>query len=223
MRFTSSGFSGRNGSSIALRSPDGIDPALDAELFHQLGKTERAADHADRADDGELVADDFVGGASQHVAARGADVLDEGEDREILLLRPDARMRRKIRCDCAGEPPGELISSATARALRVENARSSVRATPASVSPGRSGVDRADDAGKSHHRHHRDIGAETFGNEPAQGARNAFENAGHGGQLVSPWKPSQSRKEPNRRRKVNSRSAAFYTVSPRKCLTLPVF
>ena len=51
------------------------------------------------------------------------------------------RMRRKIRCDCAGEPPGELTISATARALRTENARSSVRAIEDNISPGRSGVE----------------------------------------------------------------------------------
>ena len=51
-------------------------------------------------------------------------------------------MRRWIRCDCTGEPPGELISSATALARRIVNARSSGRATLASVSPGRSGVER---------------------------------------------------------------------------------
>src|ERR1700722_12346701 len=47
-----------------------------------------------------------------------------------------------MRCDCTAEPPGELMSSATALALRVLKARSSVRATPASVSPGRSGVEK---------------------------------------------------------------------------------
>ena len=52
----------------------------------------------------------------------------------------NCRMRRKIRCDCAGEPPGELTISATARALRVANARSSERAMPEIISPGRSGV-----------------------------------------------------------------------------------
>ena len=50
------------------------------------------------------------------------------------------RMRRKIRCDCDGEPPGELMISATARALRTEKARSSERATVDSMMPGLSGV-----------------------------------------------------------------------------------
>ena len=40
----------------------------------------------------------------------------------------------------AGEPPGELTRIATARALRIANARSSERATVDSISPGRSGV-----------------------------------------------------------------------------------
>jgi hypothetical protein len=50
-------------------------------------------------------------------------------------------MRRMIRCDCDGEPPGELITSATARALRVAKARSSDRAVVDSIRPGRSGDD----------------------------------------------------------------------------------
>ena len=50
-------------------------------------------------------------------------------------------MRRWIRCDCTGEPPGELIASATAFAPRVVKAFSSGRAVLASVSPGRSGVE----------------------------------------------------------------------------------
>src|SRR5262249_50311479 len=47
-----------------------------------------------------------------------------------------------MRCDCTAEPPGELIASATAEALRSENARSSERATDEMVSPGRSGVEK---------------------------------------------------------------------------------
>src|ERR1700756_2338855 len=47
-----------------------------------------------------------------------------------------------MRCDCTAEPPGELIASATAEALRSENARSSERATEEMVSPGRSGVEK---------------------------------------------------------------------------------
>src|SRR5262249_13829609 len=47
-----------------------------------------------------------------------------------------------MRCDCTAEPPGELIASATADALRSENARSSERATDEMVSPGRSGVEK---------------------------------------------------------------------------------
>src|SRR5262249_38425382 len=45
-----------------------------------------------------------------------------------------------MRWDCTAEPPGELIASATAEALRTENARSSERATDEMVSPGRNGV-----------------------------------------------------------------------------------
>ena len=65
----------------------GIEPALDAELVHQLGKTEGAADHADRADDGRAVADDLVGGTGDHVTAGGGDVLREGDHRLGLFGR----------------------------------------------------------------------------------------------------------------------------------------
>src|SRR5215472_16651529 len=46
-----------------------------------------------------------------------------------------------MRWDCTAEPPGELIASATAEALRTEKARSSGRATDEMVSPGRKGVE----------------------------------------------------------------------------------
>src|SRR3974390_1711902 len=49
-------------------------------------------------------------------------------------------MRAWIRCDCAGDPPGELISSATARAPLTAKARSSVRAIDDIMRPGLSGV-----------------------------------------------------------------------------------
>ena len=64
-----------------------IDAPLDADLLDQLGKAERRADHADRADDRGRVGDDLVGRAGDHVAARGRDVLDEGDDRALLLAR----------------------------------------------------------------------------------------------------------------------------------------
>ena len=57
-------------------------------LSISLAKAERAADHADRADDRKRIADDLVGGAGQHVAAGGADILDEGDDRQFLFRRP---------------------------------------------------------------------------------------------------------------------------------------
>ena len=54
----------------------------------------------------------------------------------IFFSSASARMRRWIRWDCAAAPPGELIESATARTLRIAKARSSERATLASVRPG---------------------------------------------------------------------------------------
>ena len=49
------------------------------------------------------------------------------------------RIRLKIRCDWAGDPPGELTMSATALRSFREKARSSIAAVPAIESPARSG------------------------------------------------------------------------------------
>ena len=48
-------------------------------------------------------------------------------------------MRRAINADCTGEPPGELIASATDFTLKSLKARSSVPARPANESPPRKG------------------------------------------------------------------------------------
>src|SRR5262249_58243223 len=50
-----------------------IEPAIDAELLHQLGKAERGADDPDGADDRGRIAEDFVRDTGDHVAARGSD------------------------------------------------------------------------------------------------------------------------------------------------------
>ena len=62
-------------------------------------------------------------------------------------------MRLKIRCDCAAEPPGELMTSATAFAPGTEKARSSIGATFAMARPGAQGHHGADGARQAHHRH----------------------------------------------------------------------
>src|SRR5262245_20696645 len=50
------------------------------------------------------------------------------------------RRRVKIRCDCTGEPPGELMTTATVGSFEKLNAFSMAPATDASAKPGRSGV-----------------------------------------------------------------------------------
>src|SRR5215217_2273131 len=50
------------------------------------------------------------------------------------------RIRLKIRCDCAAEPPGELMTRATAFAPGTEKARSSRGATLDMASPERRGI-----------------------------------------------------------------------------------
>ena len=49
-------------------------------------------------------------------------------------------MRLKMRCDWDGEPPGELMIKATARAWGIAKARSNDLAMVESSNPGRSGV-----------------------------------------------------------------------------------
>ena len=92
MRATSSGFSGRNGSSVVLVRAGGIDAALHADLVDHLVEAEGGGDHADRADDRACVGIDLIAGEREHVAARGGDILGEHIDLEILLLgeRADA-------------------------------------------------------------------------------------------------------------------------------------
>ena len=64
----------------------GVDAPFDAELADRLDKAETAAHHADRPDNGVGLGIDFVAGASQPVAARGRDVLDEDQHRDVLLI-----------------------------------------------------------------------------------------------------------------------------------------
>ena len=79
-------------------------------------------------------------------------------------------MRLKIRCDCAAEPPGELMTSATAFAPGTEKARSSMGATLAMASPVTQRHHGADGAGQAHHRHDRVrmVGAELAWKEELQ-------------------------------------------------------
>src|SRR5207249_9110013 len=58
-----------------------IDPALHTELLQEPGKSESAAEHPDRADDRGLIADDLIGRAGDHVAARSRNIFRECDDR----------------------------------------------------------------------------------------------------------------------------------------------
>src|SRR3546814_15041253 len=62
-------------------------PPLDAEAGDGVLEAETGTDHADRPDDRGRRHADLVGGAGQPVAARGGDVLDEGEYRLVVLGR----------------------------------------------------------------------------------------------------------------------------------------
>ena len=105
------------------------------------------------------VGDDLVGRAGDHVAAGGRDILDEGDDRHVLLLG-EPRMRLKIRCDCTAEPPGELISSATAAGLRMAKARSSARRHDGERQARAQRRREADGAGEADDRHARHVAAQ---------------------------------------------------------------
>ena len=87
-------------------------------------------------------------------------------------------MRRKIRCDCTAEPPGELID---------QRDRAGVAHREGALERARDGGERqarpqrrrkADDAGQPHHRHDRDIAAKPRRHQAAQRGRNLFEAEG---------------------------------------------
>src|SRR5262249_57537795 len=52
-----------------------IEPTIDAELLHQLGKPERGADDPDGADDRGRVAEDPVTGTGDHLTPAATAVL----------------------------------------------------------------------------------------------------------------------------------------------------
>src|SRR5262249_49848481 len=55
-----------------------VEPALDTELFHQLGEAERTTDHSDRADNRVRITDDLFGGARNHIPAGSCQILGKG-------------------------------------------------------------------------------------------------------------------------------------------------
>ena len=61
-------------------------------------------------------------------------------------------MRLKIRCDCTGDPPGELITIATVGSLDSAKAFSIGPATELMASPGRKGRRHADGPREAQHR-----------------------------------------------------------------------
>ena len=93
-RSTSSGRSGRNGSSMLLSSPAVCTRRSMPCRAMKLLEAERGRDHPDRADDAVRVEMDAVGRRGQPVAARGRHVLDEGVHRHPLLVGQPADARR---------------------------------------------------------------------------------------------------------------------------------
>ena len=175
MRLTSSGFSGWNGSSITLRSPEPCRcAALDAELVHQFGKAERSADHADRADDRILVADDFVGCAGQHVAAGSADILDESQHRNVLFIRqlPDAADRSDA--IARASRPGEFIDERHGARMRRFKGALQCPGNRRQHDPRPQRRNHADDAAEPHDRHNGDVAAKAAWHQPGEKLNHAF-------------------------------------------------
>ena len=75
------------------------------------------------------------------------------------------RTRLKMRCDCAAEPPGELITSATAFRPGSEKARSSMGAVLAIDNPGAQRHGRPDRARQANHRDEGMLRAEPAGKQ----------------------------------------------------------
>jgi hypothetical protein len=62
-------------------------PAVDAEPLDQPRETEARGDHPDRSQERGFLGVDLVAGERQPVPARRRDILGEGKDRDVLLLR----------------------------------------------------------------------------------------------------------------------------------------
>ena len=92
---------------------------LHAEFLHGAGEAPAVHDHADRPDDARLVHIDLVGGGRDVVAARGADVLDDGVHGNVGIKSPqpadfvvdDARLHRAAarRIDAQDHALGILV------------------------------------------------------------------------------------------------------------------
>ena len=153
-----------------------IEPPLDADLRDQLVEAERAADHADRADDRMRIGDDLVGRRRRSCSRPTRRHPRRRRSTWRLCSSASSRMRRKIRCDCTGDPPGELMDERDRRGVAAWRRRDRAcgRCRP-SDRPGRSGVENPMMPVKPHHRHHRPIAAKTLRNQRAQRAAYAAE------------------------------------------------
>ena len=105
---------GRNGSARLFDVPAVMHPPLDPLPGHQFGKAEARKDHPDRADDRSWHP------PRCHPPRRPANSRPrprhprQRHGRGCFFSSASRRMRAAIRLDCAADPPGELIASATA-------------------------------------------------------------------------------------------------------------
>ena len=136
-----------------------VEPPFDTELLDQLVEPERSADDADRADDRGGVAHDLVSRARDHVAARGGDVLDEGDHRPGVLLGKLAdtlmdqmRLNRRAARRVDGQRHGGSRLHGEGALQRARHRRER--------EPGLERRREADDAGQPHHRNDSAVAAQ---------------------------------------------------------------
>src|SRR6195256_3123624 len=141
-----------------------VEPPLDSKLLHQVDEAEGAAADPDPAHAGGGMADDLVGGAGDHVAAGGDDVLGEGDHRNALLLGelPDAAVdRMRLHRRAAGRIDQQRHRPRAAHAERaLQRTRDARQGDPRAQR-----LQQADGAGKPDHRHHRNIPAQPLRQE----------------------------------------------------------
>ena len=130
---TSSGFSGRNGSSRDLDVPGGVEPPLHPEPLDQPVQPEALADHPDRARRSRWRAR-----RSRRPRRPASSRRRRPRPRRTRAPAPRAssakpRIRSATRADWVGDPPGELICSPTATRPSGANARSRVFSTTAAL------------------------------------------------------------------------------------------
>ena len=131
----------------------GVKAPLDAKPLDQLVEAERAANHADRAEDRGRIADDLVGGASDHVAPGGHDIFGKRDHAALLLggeITDAAVDQMRLHRRAAGRIDDERDRGRLAHGKGALKRTRQRRQREARLERRRE----ADHAGQPHHRHH---------------------------------------------------------------------